>query len=164
MFKTSASSYFCIIHSTLGYQVNIYTAMYCIMIVTFVISQIHSFSDVMNSTVGFIIPFQYHYCFDCGDFINSMYYKEYFQSDQGSTSVLQKVSNIVSSSTDFQQIARCAQFSAKWAFAMTWIEAGDRYTSQVRSGSGDTGISIVRTVLIMISTVNVQSIYTSRTK
>ena len=58
-----------------------------------------------------------------------MYYKEYLQSDRDGTSVLQKVSKIVTNSTEFQELAGCAsaQFSAKWAFEMTWIEAGDLY-------------------------------------
>ena len=62
-----------------------------------------------------------------------MYYKEHRQSDEGSASALQKVSKIVSSSTDFKQIAGsgCAQFSAKWAFEGTWIEAGDGQASRV---------------------------------
>ena len=132
------------------------------MIVTFVISQIHPYGYVYNSTAGYVVPFNYRSChYDCGDLINSVYYKEYLQSDRDSTSALQKVNKIVSSSTDFQQLAGCAsaQFSAKWAFEVTWIEAGDYYASQIGSGSGDTGFSMVRTVfiLIMISTVNVHS-------
>ena len=119
------------------------------MIVTFVISQIYSHGYVYNSTVGYVVPFNYRSCYyDCADLINSVYYKEYLQSDRDSTSALQKVNKIVSSSTDFQQLAGCvsAQFSAKWAFEVTWIEAGDRYASRSGSGSGDTGVSTVRTV------------------
>ena len=82
-----------------------------------------------------------HPCRDCGNLINSMYYKEYLQSDQDSTSVLQQVSKIVSSSTDFRQLAGCAQFSAKWAFVVTWIEAEDYRASQSGSGSGDTSFT-----------------------
>ena len=129
------------------------------MIVTFVISQIYSYGYVYNSTVGNVFPFYYHPCRDCGDLTNSVYYKEYLQSDRDSTSALQKISKIVSSSTVFQQLAGCAsaQFSAKWAFEVTWIEAGDYYASRSRNRSGDTGFSTVRTdFLIMISTVNVQ--------
>ena len=110
--------------------------------------------------MGYVAPFYHRPCgYNCGDLINSAYYKEYLQSDQGSASALQKVSKIVSSSTDFQQLAGCAsaQFSAKWAFEVTWIEAGDDYASQIGSGSGDTGFRMVRIVLIMISTVNVHS-------
>ena len=120
------------------------------MIVTFVISQIRSEGVVHNSTVGVVVPFTYHPCYDCGNLINSVYYKEYLQSDQDSTSALQKVSKIVSSSTVFQQLAGCAsaQFSAIWAFEVTWIEVGDFYASQIGSGSGDTGFSTVRTVLL----------------
>ena len=130
----------------------LYSYTYCIMIVTFVISQIYPhYGLVHNSTVGFIYPFSYRPCgYDCGDLINSVYYKEYLQSDQDSTSALQKVSKIVSSSTDFKQLAGCAsaQFSAKWAFEVTWIEAGDYYASQIGSGSGDTGFRMVRIVLL----------------
>ena len=121
------------------------------MIVIFVISQIYSYGLVYNTTVGYIYPFYYRPCrYDCGKFINSVYYKEYLQSDRDSTSALQKVSKIVSSSTDFQQLAGCAsaQFSAKWAFEVTWIEAGDYYASRSRNRSGDTGFSTVRTVLL----------------
>ena len=66
-----------------------------------------------------------------------MYYKEYLKSDRDSTSALQKVSKIVSSSTDFQQLAGCGspQFSAKWAFEVTWIEAGDDVALRNRGGS-----------------------------
>ena len=142
----------------------LYSYTYCIMIVTFVISQIYSHGLVHNSTVGYVYPFYYRPCgynYDCGDLINSVYYKEYLQSDRDSASALQKVSKIVSSSTDFQQLAGCvsAQFSAKWAFEVTWIEAGDDVASRSGSGSGDTGVSTVRTVfiLIMINTVNVHS-------
>ena len=119
------------------------------MIVTFVISQIDSYGEVYNFTEGWVIPFQYRACVDCSNLINSAYYKEHLQSDRDSTSVLQKVNKIVSSSTDFQQLAGCAsaQFSAKWAFEVTWIEAGDYYASRSVSGSGDTGFSMVRTVL-----------------
>ena len=130
------------------------------MIVAFVISQIYPLGPVYNGTVGHIYPFSYHPCrYDCGNLINSVYYKEYLQSDRDSTSALQKVSKIVSSSTDFQQLAGCAsaQFSAKWAFEVTWIEVGDYYASRSRNRSGDTGFGTVRTdFLIMISTVNVQ--------
>ena len=107
------------------------------MIVSFVILQIDSYGEVYNFSVGYVIPFQYNNCYsDCGNLTNSVYYKEYLQSDRDSTSALQKVSKIVSSSTDFQQLAGCAsaQFSAKWAFEVTWIEAGDHYTSKVRMG------------------------------
>ncbi len=74
----------------------------------------------------------------CGDLINSVYYKEYLQSDRDSTSALQKVNKIVSSSTEFQQLAGCAsaKFSAQWAFEVTWIEAGDDYAIQIGDGSG----------------------------
>ena len=116
------------------------------MIVTFVISQIFSYGYVINYTVGYVFPFYYRSChYDCGNLINSVYYKEYLQSDRDSTSALQKVSKIVSSSTDFQQLAGCAsaQFSANWALVVTWIEAGDDYASHVVSGSGDTGFSLV---------------------
>ena len=141
----------------------LYSYTYCIMIVTFVISQIYPYYGlVYNFTVGNVYPFSYRPCgYDCGDLINSVYYKEYLQSDRDSASALQKVSQIVSSSTDFQQLAGCAsaQFSAKWAFEVTWIEAGDDVASRSGSGSGDTGVSTVRTVfiLIMINTVNVHS-------
>ena len=121
------------------------------MVVTFVILQIYLHGYVYNSTVGYVVPFYYRSCrYDCGNLINSMYYKEYLQSDRGSTSALQKVSKIVSSSTDFQQLAGCAsaQFSAKWAFEVTWIEAGDDYASRSRNRSGDTGFSMVRTDLL----------------
>ena len=121
------------------------------MIVEFVISQIYPYGLVYNGTVGEVIPFYYRPCrYDCGGLINSVYYKEYLQSDQGSTSALQKVSKIVSSSTDFQQLAGCAsaQFSAKWAFEVTWIEAGDYYASRSGNRSGDTGFSMVRTGLL----------------
>ena len=120
------------------------------MIVTFVISQIRSDGLVYNFTAGYVNPFYHRPCRDCGDLINSVYYKEYLQSDRDSTSALQKVSKIVSSSTDFQQLAGCAsaQFSAKWAFEVTLIEAGDEAASQIGSGSGDTGFSMVRTVLL----------------
>ena len=120
------------------------------MIVTFVISQIRSHGAVINHTVGYVVPFYYYPCYDCGNLTNSVYYKEYLQSDRDSTSALQKVSKIVSSSTDFQQLAGCAsaQFSAKWAFEATWIEAVDYYRSQIGNGSGDTGFSMVRTVLL----------------
>ena len=87
--------------------------------------------------MGYISAFYYNPCHDCGNLINSVYYKEYLQRDQSSTSVLQQVSKIVSSSTDFKQVAECAsaRFSAKWAFEVTWIEAGDYYASWI--GSGD---------------------------
>ena len=101
--------------------------------------------------MGYVTSFHYseRACRDCGDLINSVYYKEYFQDDQDSTSALQNVSKIVFSSTEFQQIAGCvsAQFSAKWAFEVTWIEAGDYYASQLRSRSGNTDFSVVSTVL-----------------
>ena len=95
-----------------------------------VISQIRS-GYVYNSTVGWVSAFAYRPCFDCGNLTNSVYYKEYLQRDQSSTSVLQQVSKIVSSSTDFKQVAGCAsaRFSAKWAFEVTWIEAGDDFAS-----------------------------------
>ena len=122
------------------------------MIVSFVISQIYTYSsEVYNSTVGNILPFFYRSCrSDCGNLTNSVYYQEYLQSDQDSTSVLQKVSKIVSSSTDFQQLAGCAsaQFTAKWAFEVTWIEAVDYYASRSRNRSGDTDFSTVRTDLL----------------
>ena len=121
------------------------------MIVTFVISQIYSSGYVYNYTVGYAFPFHYYPCrYDCDDLINSVYYKEHLQSDQGSTSALQEVSKIVSSSTDFQQLAGCAgaPFSAKWAFEVTWIEAGDYYATQIGSGFGFTDFSMVRTVLL----------------
>ena len=147
-------------HHIIIYTAVLYNVYNFIMVVTFVISQIYSYGYVYNSTVGSVFPFYYYPCgFDCGNLINSLYYKEYLQSDRDSTSALQKVSKIVSSSTDFQQLAGCAsaQFSAKWAFEVTWIEAGDYYASRSRNRSGDTGFSTVRTdFLIMISTVNVQ--------
>ena len=92
---------------------------------------------VYNYTAGRALAFSYRPCYDCGDLINSVYYKEYLQSDRDSTSALQKVSQIVSSSTDFQQLAGCAsaQFSAKWAFEVTWIEAGDDVALRNRGGS-----------------------------
>ena len=125
------------------------------MTVTFVISQISQDGVVINRTVGYVVPFHYRPCGfdrDCGDLINSVYYKEYLQSDQDSTSALQKVSKIVSSSTEFQKLAGCAsaQFSAKWAFEVTWIEAGDYYASRSGNRSGDTSFSMVRTVLLLI--------------
>ena len=122
------------------------------IVVTFVDSQISQDGVVINRTIGYIVPFLHRPCrYDCGDLINSVYYKEYLQSDRDSTSVLEKVSKIVSSSTDFQQLAGCAsaQFSAKWAFEVTWIEAGDDYASQNRSGSGDTGFGTVRTFYLL---------------
>ena len=102
-----------------------------------VISQIWP-GYIFNSTAGWVAAFtDYTPCRDCGNLINSVYYKEYLQHDQGSTSVLQQVSKIVSSSTDFKQVAglggACAQFSAKWAFEATWIEAGDRHASRIFS-------------------------------
>ena len=113
-----------------------------------VISQIRP--GYVNGTGGAVFAFYYDPCMACGNLINSVYYREYLQSDRDSTSALQKVSKIVSSSTDFQQLAGCAsaQFSAIWAFEVTWIEAGDYYRSQIGSGSGDTGFSTVRTVLL----------------
>ena len=119
------------------------------MIVIFVILQIYSYGLVYNGTVGYVNPFSHRPCrYDCGNLTNSLYYKEYLQSDRDSTSALQKVSKIVSSSTDFQQLAGCAsaQFSAKWAFEVTWIEVGDYYGSRSVSGSG---FSMVRTVLLL---------------
>ena len=97
-----------------------------------VISQIYP-GYVHNSTAGNIFAFYYRPCHDCGNLINSVYYKEYLQTDQDSASVLQQVSKIVCSSTDFRQIAGCVQFSAKWAFVVTWIEAGDGYGFDVVS-------------------------------
>ena len=101
------------------------------LITMHVISQIHA-GYVGNITVGWVSAFHYNPCHVCGNLTNSVYYKEYLQSDQGSTSVLQQVNKIVSSSTDFKQVAGCAsaQFSAKWAFEVTWIEAGDHYASR----------------------------------
>ena len=109
-----------------------------------VVSQV-SQGFVYNYT-GYIYAFSYDPCYDCGNLTNSVYYKEYLQSDQGSTSVLQQVSKIVSSSTDFRQLARCAQFSAKWALVVTWIEAGDDFTTRSGSGSGYTDAITVSTV------------------
>ena len=106
-----------------------------------VISQIRP-GHVRNHTAGTIHAFQYDPCVNCGDLINSVYYREYLQSYQDSTSVLEQVSKIVSSSTDFRHISRCAQFSAKWAFVVTWIEAGDDYTPE---GSGFTELITVST-------------------
>ena len=122
------------------------------IVVTFVNSQISQDGVVINRTIGYIVPFYHRPCrYDCGNLISSVYYKEYLQSDRDSTSVLEKVSKIVSSSTDFQQLAGCAsaQFSAKWAFEVTWIEVGDYYASQNRSGSGDTGFGTVRTFYLL---------------
>ena len=98
------------------------------LITMHVISQIDA-GYVRNRTVGYVSAFHHYPCHDCGNLINSVYYKEYLQHDQGSTSVLQQVSKIVSSSTEFQQVAggACARFSAKWAFEVTWIDVGDRY-------------------------------------
>ena len=81
-----------------------------------------------------------------------MYYREYLQSDRDSTSALQKVSKIVSSSTDFQQLAGCAsaQFSAKWAFEVTWIEAGDDYATQIGSGFGFTDVTMVSIIQVLV--------------
>ena len=121
------------------------------MIIIFVISQIRSDGAVYNFTAGFITSFSYNPCRYCDELIDSMYYKEYLSDhDRDSTSALQKVSKIVSSSTDFQQLAGCAsaQFTAKWAFVVTLIEAGDYYASQEGSGSGDTSFGTVRTVLL----------------
>ena len=94
------------------------------------ISQIHP-GAIQNESVGYASAFHYSPCSDCGNvnLINSLYYKEHLQTDQDSTSVLEKVSKIVSSSTDFKQLAGCAnaRFSAKWAYEMTWVEAADEY-------------------------------------
>ena len=99
----------------------------------YVISQIWP-GYVWSRTGEWVAAFtDYRRCFDCGNLINSMYYKEYLQSDQDSTSVLEQISKIVSSSTDFRQLAGCAQFSAKWAFVVTWVEAGDGFASRVHS-------------------------------
>ena len=124
-----------------------YNTIIYIYIATFLFSQIVQ-GSVYNFIVGYVDAFWYSPCCnvtDCGNLTNSVYYKEYLQSDRDSTSALQKVSKIVSSSTDFQQLAGCAsaQFSAKWALVVTWIEAGDDYASHVVSGSGDTGFSLV---------------------
>ena len=43
-------------------------------------------------------------------------------------------------------LAGCAQFSAKWALVVTWIEAGDDYTRQSEIGSGYTDAITVSTV------------------
>ena len=61
----------------------------------------------------------------CTGRIDSVYHKEYTQGDQGSESVLRQVNKIVSSSTDFKQVAGCAQFSAKWAYMITWLDIVD---------------------------------------
>ena len=96
------------------------------------ISQIHP-GAIQNVSVGYASAFHYRPCPDCGNMslINSLYYKEHLRTDQDSISVLQHVSKIVSSSTDFKQLAGCAnaRFSAKWAYEMTWVEAADEYAS-----------------------------------
>ena len=81
-----------------------------------------------------------------------MYYKEYLQSDRDSTSALQKVSKIVSSSKDFQQLAGCAsaQFTAKWALVVTWIEAGDDYATQIGSGFRFTDVTMVSIIQVLV--------------
>ena len=100
------------------------------------ISQIHH-GYVYNYIAGRALAFSYRPCYDCGDLINSVYYKEYLKSDRDSTSALQKVNKVVSSTPDFQRLPRCgsAQFSAKWAFEVTWIEAGDDVALRNRGGS-----------------------------
>ena len=114
-----------------------------------VVSQIRP-GFVRRDTVGFVSAFSYDPCNDCGNLTNSVYYKEYLQSDQGSTSVLEQVSKIVFSSTEFRQLAGCAQFTAKWAFVVTWIEAGDYFSSQRGSGSGYTNLITVSTCSVGI--------------
>ena len=101
---------------------------------------------VINHTVGWVSAFYHRFCYEC-NLNNSLYYKEYLQTDQDSTTVLQHVSKIVSSSTDFKQLAGCAsvQFSAKWAFEVTWMEVGDYYAFRSRdtSSRGSSMVSIV---------------------
>ena len=90
--------------------------------------------------MGYVYAFGYYPCNDACDsnLINSVYYKEYIQSDQGSASALRQINKIVSSSTEFKQLAECAgaQFSAKWAFEVTWLEVEDDYSSGRFIGSG----------------------------
>ena len=94
---------------------------------------------VINYTVGWVSAFYHRFCYDC-NLNNSLYYKEYLQTDQDSTTVLQQISKIVSSSTYFKQPAGCtsAQFLAKWAFEVTWMEVGDYYAFRSRSRFRDT--------------------------
>ena len=111
----------------------------CIQLIDqLVISQITS-GYVFDNNVGYVYAFEHKPCpaYDCNDnLINSVYYKEYLQSDQGSASVLRQVNKIVSSSAEFKQLAGCAsaQFSANWAFEVTWIEAD--HHDYISFGSG----------------------------
>ena len=82
------------------------------------------------SGYGAIDVFIYVYTDRCdGQLSNSIFYKEYTLKDLDSATVLQEVSNIVSTSTYFKQIGGCRnnQFMAKWAFEVTWIEVVDQY-------------------------------------
>ena len=86
-------------------------------------------------------PFAYRHCYDCdSNLTNSVYYKEYLQSDQGSASVFRQINKIVSSSTEFKQLAGCAsaQFSANWALEITWLDVEDYYSEFSMSGISDT--------------------------
>ena len=103
----------------------------------------------------YVYAFAYRHCYSaCNrNLTNSVYYKEYLQSDQGSASVLRQINKIVSSSSEFKQLAGCAsaQFSAQWAYEVTWIEVEHYFSRFGISNTED--VSPVAVATLILATV-----------